>query len=288
MSCTNAQVMTLLDFLSDHKDLARGMMRSADGRLRAKRLWEEITNILNSMGGSIKSVQQWQKLWTDKKYLAKKNAATLKRNAAGTGGGPPAPILASWELKILEIMGDGFGEAQTTARVPAFPRTNFNEEVASYSIEPCCIVSTHSSTQIQLPSQSATSSDTLSLSLVQSPSLLQTDENIQFQTQLSSPSQTIQIQDQQQLPINQTSNIEAHSSAQQPPNNELPRTLNNTTRSRLVPTRRERTLRQQERNIGGRLLELEEEKLLELRNIKIQLLNLTSAIKELTNEIRRK
>ncbi|KAL4718677.1 hypothetical protein ACJJTC_010300 [Scirpophaga incertulas] len=190
MSCTNAQVITLLDFLSDHKDLARGMMRSADGRLRAKRLWEGNYKYIEFHGWQYQICSTMAKVVDGQEISGqKKTAATLKRNAAGTGGGPPAPILASWELKILEIMGDGFGEAQTTARVPAFPRTY---RAVLHSPQHKVVL------RLQLPSQSATSSETLSLSLVQSPSLLQTDENIQFQTQLSSPSQTIQIQGQQE------------------------------------------------------------------------------------------
>lgn len=38
-----------------------------------------------------------------------------------TGGGPSvAPQLSHWEMKVIAIMGDGFGDRQTGARVPAF------------------------------------------------------------------------------------------------------------------------------------------------------------------------
>lgn len=60
-------------------------------------------------------------MWTDKKYLAKKAAAAAQRSASATGGGPStAPSLSQWEIKVISIMEDGFGELQTSARVPAF------------------------------------------------------------------------------------------------------------------------------------------------------------------------
>lgn len=61
-------------------------------------------------------------MWADRKYLAKKAAAAVRVQHSGTGGGPStAPQLAQWELKVLEIMGEGFGGPISTARVPAFP-----------------------------------------------------------------------------------------------------------------------------------------------------------------------
>lgn len=60
-------------------------------------------------------------VWFDRKHLAKKAAADARRSASATGGGPStAPQLSHSELKVLSIMGDGFGERQTGARVPAF------------------------------------------------------------------------------------------------------------------------------------------------------------------------
>lgn len=55
-SATPEQIDTLLNFLDEHRDLARGRLRSVKG----KRLWGELCNVLNSMGGCTKTVQQWQ------------------------------------------------------------------------------------------------------------------------------------------------------------------------------------------------------------------------------------
>ncbi|CAK1578756.1 unnamed protein product [Parnassius mnemosyne] len=124
-SATPEQIDALLNFLDEHRDLARGRLRSLEGKVQAKRLWDELCNTLNSMGGCIKTVQQWQKVWFDRKHLAKKAAADSRRSASMTGGGPSvAPQLSHSELKVLSIMGDGFGDRQIGARVPAFTETN--------------------------------------------------------------------------------------------------------------------------------------------------------------------
>ncbi|KAL4702207.1 hypothetical protein ACJJTC_012339 [Scirpophaga incertulas] len=65
-SSTPEQIDTLLNFLDEHRDLAVGKLRSIEGKVQAKRLWEELCNTLNSMGGCTKTVQQWQKLLNNK------------------------------------------------------------------------------------------------------------------------------------------------------------------------------------------------------------------------------
>ncbi|KAL0868260.1 hypothetical protein ABMA27_007791 [Loxostege sticticalis] len=121
-AATQAQLDALLNFMEGNRDFACGLLRSADGRMRSKRLWEDLCKSLNALGGCTKSIEQWQRVWADRKHLAKKAAGAARRSASTTGGGPSdAPNLSSVELRILAIMGDGFGEPQTEARVPAFP-----------------------------------------------------------------------------------------------------------------------------------------------------------------------
>ncbi|CAG4969155.1 unnamed protein product [Parnassius apollo] len=124
-SATPEQIDALLNFLDEHRDLARGRLRSLEGKVQVKRLWDELCNTLNSMGGCTKTVQQWQKVWFDRKHLAKKAAADSRRSASMTVCGPSVALqLFHSELKVLSIMGDGFGDRQIGARVPAFNDRN--------------------------------------------------------------------------------------------------------------------------------------------------------------------
>ncbi|XP_050683940.1 uncharacterized protein LOC126978865 [Leptidea sinapis] len=123
MSATGTQIETLMDFMMKNPDLARSLIHSVEGRVQSKRLWDNITSHLNSLGGAVKTVQQWKKVWADKKYLAKKANAAALRSATGTGGGPPtAGILSQNDLKVIAVMGHGFGEPNIPGcNVPAFP-----------------------------------------------------------------------------------------------------------------------------------------------------------------------
>ncbi|XP_059055912.1 uncharacterized protein LOC131849809 [Achroia grisella] len=119
---TVEQVDTLLTYLSEHQELARGLCRNAEGRTRSTQLWVRLTDELNALGGCTKTIKQWQKVWADKKYLTKKAAAAARRSATATGGGPSsAEPLNPIQSRILDIMGEGFGEPQSDAHVPAFP-----------------------------------------------------------------------------------------------------------------------------------------------------------------------
>lgn len=64
MSAPNAaQLERLLEFLEENEDLARGHMRTVEGRLRSQALWADITEALNAIeGGCVKNVRQWQKV----------------------------------------------------------------------------------------------------------------------------------------------------------------------------------------------------------------------------------
>ncbi|XP_052754084.1 myb-related transcription factor, partner of profilin [Galleria mellonella] len=134
---TVEQVDTLLTFLEEHQELARGRCRNAEGRTRSNQLWVRLTDELNALGGCTKTVKQWQKVWADKKYLTKKAAAAARRSARATGGGPSsAEPLNPIQKRILAVMGEGFGEPQSDACVPAFPEVPSSaDEAPSQNIE---------------------------------------------------------------------------------------------------------------------------------------------------------
>ncbi|CAH1981439.1 unnamed protein product [Acanthoscelides obtectus] len=90
-------------------ELARGRLSSSQVRKDYSKLWSELTNKLNSLGLGQKSVDKWQKSWSDYKLNLKKKAAEIERSRNLTGGGPAcSKTLNDFELKILEILGESF------------------------------------------------------------------------------------------------------------------------------------------------------------------------------------
>ncbi|KAL0861286.1 hypothetical protein ABMA27_008847 [Loxostege sticticalis] len=118
---TAEQIEMLLNFLQEHQDLARGHLRDVSGRAQTRDLWLDLANNGNACGGTVKAVKQWQRVWADRKYLAKKAASASRQSASATGGGPStAPPISDTDRRIISIMGEGFGSQQVEGRVPAF------------------------------------------------------------------------------------------------------------------------------------------------------------------------
>lgn len=57
------QVKSIIDFMGQHVEFASGNLRSLEARHTSKRLWSELTNILNSCrGGTQKTSDGWSKV----------------------------------------------------------------------------------------------------------------------------------------------------------------------------------------------------------------------------------
>lgn len=59
------QVKSIIDFMGQHVEFASGNLRSLEARHTSKRLWEELTKMLNSCrGGTRKTSDGWSKVNT--------------------------------------------------------------------------------------------------------------------------------------------------------------------------------------------------------------------------------
>lgn len=61
-SVTNAQKEALVEFMENNTDLKRGKFTSSFTHKKAQRLWEQITQLLNSMVGANKTADKWRKV----------------------------------------------------------------------------------------------------------------------------------------------------------------------------------------------------------------------------------
>ncbi|CAG9790354.1 unnamed protein product [Diatraea saccharalis] len=96
------QLEALVNFLEENLGIAKGHLRSAQGKWETKRKWEQITITLNAMGGTQKDA----------------------KDANRTGGGGPAnlPSLTSIEERMVAILGGrGFAEGDSQFSVPILP-----------------------------------------------------------------------------------------------------------------------------------------------------------------------
>ncbi|RVE47927.1 hypothetical protein evm_007441 [Chilo suppressalis] len=118
------QLSTLLEFMESHGTLARPLA-GAQGRVRSDRLWADLTNILNAVGGGVnKTTDKWKKVWADWKSKTKKKGLIIRSHARGTGGGPASrQILSALDERVLAIMGPLAVEGQASVQELGFNKS---------------------------------------------------------------------------------------------------------------------------------------------------------------------
>ncbi|XP_050361763.1 uncharacterized protein LOC126781039 [Nymphalis io] len=73
------QLNALLDFLKEHKDLAKGLIRGRRGKLNSLKLWNLCAKKLNVLkDGATKDGKGWSKYWCDWKYRVRRRALEQK------------------------------------------------------------------------------------------------------------------------------------------------------------------------------------------------------------------
>ncbi|XP_047534994.1 uncharacterized protein LOC125069518 [Vanessa atalanta] len=109
------QFAILLEFMESYGDITRPQ-QGPQGRIKADRLWQQLEQLLNSIGGGVvKPRDKWKKVWADWKAKTKKKALAIRREASGTGGGPSSrQTLTASEERVLSIMGSTISEKHST------------------------------------------------------------------------------------------------------------------------------------------------------------------------------
>ncbi|XP_026728291.1 myb-related transcription factor, partner of profilin-like isoform X2 [Trichoplusia ni] len=119
------QMTTMLEYMETHGDLARPLA-GPQGRVRLDRLWTELANMLNAVGGGVsKTTNKWKKVWADWKSKTKKKALAIRHHARGTGGGPACnQALSASDERVLAIMGALAVSGQGSVEELGFNRSN--------------------------------------------------------------------------------------------------------------------------------------------------------------------
>ncbi|CAH0691035.1 unnamed protein product [Chilo suppressalis] len=102
------QVKAMIDFMGQNIEFATGSLRTLEARYTSKKLWGELTKILNDCrGGTKKSADGWSKYWSDFKNKLKNKAKIIKRQKRGSPKKDVRP-LTKLEKRALIILGPYF------------------------------------------------------------------------------------------------------------------------------------------------------------------------------------
>ncbi|XP_026762166.2 uncharacterized protein LOC113520938 [Galleria mellonella] len=101
------QLKAMIDFLKEHQQLAKGLMRGRRGKLHTLKLWNLCAKKLNGYkGGTVKDGKGWSKYWCDWKYRVRRRALELKAVKDTNRPVPDITPLSNLEESILSIIGD--------------------------------------------------------------------------------------------------------------------------------------------------------------------------------------
>ncbi|XP_018371764.1 PREDICTED: uncharacterized protein LOC108766768, partial [Trachymyrmex cornetzi] len=102
---TSEQKTLLIEYMNKHPELVKGKLTSSFTLKDSIRLWNEISEIFNSINGAKKEWKDWRKCWHDFQSRIKKKHILIKQSRATTGGGEQnAEVLTEQEEQVLNIM----------------------------------------------------------------------------------------------------------------------------------------------------------------------------------------
>ncbi|XP_063829900.1 uncharacterized protein LOC135079236 isoform X1 [Ostrinia nubilalis] len=103
------QVKTLVDFMGQNIQFATGSLRTLEARQTSKKLWAELTKMLNDCRlGTKKTADGWSKYWSDFKNKLKNKVRTLNRQKPGFALDKTITPLTKLERKALVILAPHF------------------------------------------------------------------------------------------------------------------------------------------------------------------------------------
>nr|CAD7446753.1 unnamed protein product [Timema bartmani] len=142
----------LVDYMSNHLELASGRFSCPMGNAAIEQQWEVLASLLEEFGPK-KTTTQWKTVWRDLKCRARARLADLNRASKATGNNSKAvPPLTELERKVLAIIGTvcSIGDPSTRERglntvvseELTLPDLSFPLTAELYVLEPTAGVST--------------------------------------------------------------------------------------------------------------------------------------------------
>ncbi|XP_063361502.1 uncharacterized protein LOC134650475 [Cydia amplana] len=114
------QVVAIVDFMEKHQTLALGLLRGLEGREESKKLWFQLTRIVNGITGPTRPMKSWIKYWADKKSTV--------RNKVISGGGDPNRLCSNIEKKIWDLFLASDVDKSTKSRSSVKQESHFVDD----------------------------------------------------------------------------------------------------------------------------------------------------------------
>nr|CAD7399870.1 unnamed protein product [Timema cristinae] len=104
--CTSAQHAELVDYMSNHSELASERFSCPMGNAAIEQQWEVLASLLEEFGTK-KTTTQWKTVWRDLKCRARARLADLNRASKATGNSKTVPPLTEgWTVRNVTLHRD--------------------------------------------------------------------------------------------------------------------------------------------------------------------------------------
>ncbi|XP_072935366.1 uncharacterized protein [Epargyreus clarus] len=137
------QVKAIVDFMEQHVEFAEGSLRTLEARHTSKKLWTELTRILNSSrAGTKKTADGWSRYWSDFKNKLKNKVNMLKKvkRLGSTAAKKQIRPLTKLEKRALVILGPHFEKKNcynsVSEQLPAVVKLEASQESPEISYIP--------------------------------------------------------------------------------------------------------------------------------------------------------
>ncbi|CAG9793049.1 unnamed protein product [Diatraea saccharalis] len=129
---SHLQVEGLVEFLEQNPNIAKGLLKTAQGKTETKRKWAQIAVTLNALGGVNKDGAGWAKYWAEKKCLLKKICSKLSASLRQKGGGTTdLTQLSDMDKRFVTVMGgQSFACGDSQLAINPFPQMHLTSKTA--------------------------------------------------------------------------------------------------------------------------------------------------------------
>ncbi|XP_017492739.1 PREDICTED: uncharacterized protein LOC108380849 [Rhagoletis zephyria] len=153
---TAEQLSRMVDFLTETPGLAGSRFQKLHGKSDCDKKWSELASMLNSLGGSVKNVDQWRTVWRDLKSRTSIKVRDRKRKQAMTGNNPineePPTEL---ERRVIALVGSDYVQghetvAETNALKMLAESSAANVQIASRQADALKLLAETSTASVQV------------------------------------------------------------------------------------------------------------------------------------------
>ncbi|XP_075162059.1 uncharacterized protein LOC142234765 [Haematobia irritans] len=116
------QLTQMVDYMTQNPGFCGGQFQKLHGKYENEKKWRELADLLNGIGGAVKTVEQWQTVWRDLKSRTSVKVRDRKKQMALTGNNPILEeSISELEKRVVSLVGKSYieGHEEVKENIPS-------------------------------------------------------------------------------------------------------------------------------------------------------------------------